>query len=106
LFHNSEHTDFKLTHNLIKSIAEESEKRFHAIMDKLFFPPTSTSLNAGGLSRGRNSKALALVESKTKATAISDATTCKPWNRDKLLKRLATFKSMRWFAKPQAVGRA
>lgn len=26
---------------------------------------------------------------------------CRPWDRDDLLNRLATFKSMTWFAKPE-----
>ncbi|PWA64270.1 C3HC zinc finger-like protein [Artemisia annua] len=92
-------------------MAEESEKRFHAIMDKLFLPPSTSVNNAGGLSRGRNNNnnntnALALAESKSKGRAVSEmrnAGTCKPWDREELLKRLATFKSMTWFAKPQVV---
>ncbi|MFS7899883.1 putative Zinc finger, C3HC [Helianthus anomalus] len=30
-----------------------------------------------------------------------DPPVCRPWDREDLLKRLATFKSMTWFAKPE-----
>lgn len=57
--------------------------------------------------------ALALVEPKTLENAVekrplfstsdesSQAPLCRPWDRGDLMRRLATFKSMTWFAKPK-----
>ncbi|KVI06472.1 uncharacterized protein LOC112508744 isoform X2 [Cynara cardunculus var. scolymus] len=109
-------------------MAEESEKRFHAVMDKLFLAPppnsksttttASTSATAGGLSRERKrphtmTTTLAVVDSKFKGGTIKElqnasggtvqSPMCRPWDREDLLKRLATFKSMTWFAKPEVV---
>ncbi|XP_071711430.1 uncharacterized protein [Rutidosis leptorrhynchoides] len=112
-------------------MAEESEKRFQAVMDKLFLPPTSpnskstsnppsTSATTGGLSRGRKrpysntmTTTLALAEPKSRGNTIEElrntsvgtvqSPKCRPWDREDLLKRLATFKSMTWFAKPEVV---
>ncbi|CAH8375491.1 unnamed protein product [Eruca vesicaria subsp. sativa] len=104
-------------------MAQESEKRFHQIMDKLFtpskspLPSSSTSSPVEQQSRGKKrpcpSSALSLVEPKTalantdrslKAPAISQSGLCRPWDRGDLMRRLATFKSMTWFAKPQVIG--
>lgn len=108
-------------------MAEESEKRFQAIMDKLFLAPpasnstrnpASTSVPAGGLSGGRKrphfmTTTLALVDLKYKVSMSGElqnasggaeqSPVCRPWDREDLLKRLATFKSMTWFAKPEVV---
>ncbi|KAI3761250.1 hypothetical protein L1987_51662 [Smallanthus sonchifolius] len=97
-------------------------------MDKLFFAPPSnsksmrtppsTSVIAGGLSIGRKrlhtmTTNQALVDLKSKGKTIKElqnaargamqSPMCRPWDRDDLLKRLATFKSMTWFAKPEVV---
>ncbi|KAK9066618.1 hypothetical protein SSX86_013941 [Deinandra increscens subsp. villosa] len=110
------------------SMAEESEKRFLAVMDKLFLPsspnstskspPSSSSGNAGGLSGSRKrsytmTTKLDLVDFKSKGSMNKElrnasggavqSPMCRPWDRDDLLKRLSTFKSMRWFAKPEVV---
>ncbi|CAK9147844.1 unnamed protein product [Ilex paraguariensis] len=116
---------------------EESEKRFHAIMDKLFHSPTksitkstpssstpsssaSTRMSGVELTRGKKrhnmSSALAVMEPKAKRFVVEElpnnssgssgsvqAPPCRPWDRGDLLKRLASFKSMTWFAKPQVV---
>ncbi|KAE8125001.1 hypothetical protein FH972_019839 [Carpinus fangiana] len=98
-------------------MAQDSEKRFDSIMDKLFhapksLPPNSSSSSGAQLSRGRKrpntSSALALMEPKTKqhlsgSAGTSDAPLCRPWDRGDLMRRLATFKSMTWFAKPKVV---
>jgi C3HC zinc finger-like len=34
-------------------------------------------------------------------TAVSPAPPCRPWDRGDLMRRLATFKAMTWFAKPK-----
>ncbi|GMQ11167.1 hypothetical protein CsSME_00053917 [Camellia sinensis var. sinensis] len=105
-------------------MAEESEKRFHAIMDKLFHaprkpksksttptPPQSTSSSAGQLSRGKKRPNMSLSVSEPKSrgeiSLVSSGSVqtpvCRPWDRGDLMRRVATFKSMKWFAKPQVV---
>lgn len=97
-------------------MAQDSEKRFDSIMDKLFHAPkslpNSSSSSGAQLSRGRKrpntSSALALMEPKTKqhssaSAGTSETPVCRPWDRGDLMKRLATFKSMTWFAKPKVV---
>ncbi|CAL1369975.1 unnamed protein product [Linum trigynum] len=100
-------------------MAEDPEKKFHSIMDKLFSSPNSSSLSssAGESSRGKKrpnpESALALVEPRAmgdnldvpqrSVVAQSNVPLCRPWDRGDLMKRLATFKSMTWFGKPKAV---
>ncbi|CAI9113472.1 OLC1v1014082C1 [Oldenlandia corymbosa var. corymbosa] len=106
-------------------MAEQSEKRFEAALQKMFpGPPKSStpirhdsSSNAVGFEMSRVKKrphfssALAIVGQKSRGNPIeelqnstgSSGAVCKPWDRDDLFRRLATFKSMTWFAKPQAV---
>ncbi|KAL0715601.1 hypothetical protein Bca4012_064923 [Brassica carinata] len=104
-------------------MAQDSEKRFHEIMDKLFTPsksplPSSSSSTSSPVeqqSRGKKrpnpSSALALVEPKTALATIdrslkvsaSQSGLCRPWDRGDLMRRLASFKSMTWFAKPQVI---
>ncbi|CAK7323147.1 unnamed protein product [Dovyalis caffra] len=92
-------------------------------MDKLLnTPPTkplsnpsspSSSLSSGvsqissprGKKRGNPESALALVEpdrTRLRAGHVSSAPLCRPWDRGDFMRRLATFKSMTWFAKPKA----
>lgn len=66
-----------------------------------------------GKKRPSTSSVLALVEPKTRleisdglrySSALADpsqAPLCRPWDRGDLMRRLATFKSMTWFAKPK-----
>ncbi|CAN0891507.1 Zinc finger C3HC-type protein 1 [Linum grandiflorum] len=99
-------------------MAEDPEKKFHSIMDKLFSASSKTSSSAGESSRGRKrpnpDSALSCVEPRSNAADIfdasrrssvarSDAPLCRPWDRGDLMRRLATFKSMTWFAKPKVV---
>uniref|UniRef100_A0A9I9CDM1 C3HC-type domain-containing protein n=1 Tax=Cucumis melo TaxID=3656 RepID=A0A9I9CDM1_CUCME len=114
-------------------MSQDSEKRFHSIMDKLFqnaqSSPNSNSASSASsssspsgvqLSRGKkrpySSSALVVGELRSKSDVIealqkhssasvgsSDAPLCRPWDRGDLLKRLATFKSMTWFGKPKVV---
>ncbi|KAM0980009.1 hypothetical protein ACFX13_016048 [Malus domestica] len=105
-------------------MSKDSEKKFHSIMDKLFFAPKSTpssdSSSSGvqtsrGKKRANPSSALALVEPKSRgdrmgvsrhfsAPAVAaPAPLCRPWDRGDLMRRVATFKSMTWFAKPKVV---
>ncbi|KAJ6293703.1 hypothetical protein OIU76_021880 [Salix suchowensis] len=103
---------------------EDPEKRFHSIMDKLLNAPSksvtnpSSSVSCGviqiqspsrGKKRDNHESALALVEptDKTRVRAehvsSTDAPLCRPWDRGDLMRRLATYKSMTWFAKPKVV---
>ncbi|XAR63877.1 hypothetical protein NMG60_11024016 [Bertholletia excelsa] len=106
-------------------MAEESEKRFHAIMDKLFHSPpksksksTTTAPTSPPVQLPRGKKrpymdtALSLLEPKAGIKGLqhplvsggsAQIPLCRPWDRGDLMRRLATFKSMTWFAKPQAV---
>ncbi|KAJ8752395.1 hypothetical protein K2173_004031 [Erythroxylum novogranatense] len=92
---------------------EDPEKRFHSIMDKLFKsqPPSSSSglQLSRGIKRANPESALALVEPKTttltrrRGDGNDDSAVCRPWDRGDLMRRLSTFKSMSWFAKPKVV---
>ncbi|XP_038895031.1 uncharacterized protein LOC120083371 [Benincasa hispida] len=113
-------------------MSQDSEKRFHSIMDKLFqntqptpnsnsaSSPSSSSPSGVQLSRGKkrpySSSALVVGELRSKSDVIealqkhssasvgsSDAPLCRPWDRGDLSKRLTTFKSMTWFGKPKVV---
>ncbi|XVF08430.1 hypothetical protein REPUB_Repub07fG0003000 [Reevesia pubescens] len=90
---------------------EDPEKRFHSIMDKLFHSPksnpsssssSSMGLGAGGNKRPNPSSALALQE-PAHFLVGGQPPLCRPWDRGDLLRRLSTFKSMTWFAKPKVV---
>ncbi|KAL6994946.1 hypothetical protein U1Q18_005081 [Sarracenia purpurea var. burkii] len=108
-------------------MAEDSEKRFHAVMDKLFHTPskpkskstttiaTTESRSSSGvqLSRGEKflNRASVLVpksrgdraERLRNLSGAVQTPLCRPWDRGDLMRRLTTFKSMTWFGKPQVV---
>lgn len=99
-------------------MAEDSEKRFHSVMDKLFHAPKSkaSSSSEDPSSRGKKRPKSMLTELKLRGNIgegfqhssgtvanTSQAPVCRPWDRGDLMRRLATFKSMTWFAKPKAV---
>ncbi|KAL4325681.1 hypothetical protein GQ457_11G031520 [Hibiscus cannabinus] len=101
-------------------MADDPEKRFHSIMDKLFHSsksaPSSSSPpppemvtgtgRQGELLRAKKrpnpSYFLAAAE-KQHCLVASESPLCRPWDRGDLLRRLSTFKSMTWFAKPKVV---
>lgn len=109
-------------------MSEDSAKRFEAIMDKLFRAPpksssenistvSSSNMSGADFSRGkklhnvsqmidpklRGKGTSGLQFSSGSSVGLMQTGSCRPWDRDDLFKRLATFKSMTWFAKPQAV---
>ncbi|XP_028753817.1 uncharacterized protein LOC114713354 [Neltuma alba] len=105
-------------------MAQDSEKRLRSIMDKLVHAPksglpsstssTSGVLLSGSKKRSYESTTLGAWESNLKgdaadrqpSSAQAGATTgsrCRPWDRGDFIKRLATFKSISWFAKPKVV---
>ncbi|XP_021292008.1 uncharacterized protein LOC110422435 isoform X2 [Herrania umbratica] len=91
-------------------MAQNSKERFHSIMNKIFHSPKPTpsySSSLGGQSlRGKKrpnpSSALALEEPQH-CLVTAEAPLCRPWDRGDLVRRLSTFKSMTWFAKPKVV---
>lgn len=95
-------------------MAEDTEKKFHSIMDKLFSSPKSNlSLSSSPSPSARNTRnqkrlhsAMELASRWDKSEGIvnvAQAPPCRPWDRGDLMRRLATFKSMTWFAKPQVM---
>ncbi|KAK9684429.1 hypothetical protein RND81_10G209400 [Saponaria officinalis] len=89
-------------------MAEDTEKRFQNIMNKLFHSPKSSSSSSSRKAIGQK-RQYAAMEPNLKGDNIGESLNaaqpppCRPWDRVDLMRRLATFKSMRWFAKPKAV---
>ncbi|KAI4344036.1 hypothetical protein L6164_011313 [Bauhinia variegata] len=103
-------------------MAQDSEKRFHSIIDKLYHAPKSVphSSSSSGvqLSGGRKrpySTASGVMESNVRGDVSEgqqpsstpagspQGPLCRPWDRGDFMRRLATFKSITWFAKPKVV---
>ncbi|KHN15160.1 Nuclear-interacting partner of ALK [Glycine soja] len=101
-------------------MAQDSEKRFHSIMDKLFHPPkppsasSSSGVQLPGSSKKRPYQSGIMElnwrgdvaegqQSSSAATMALQGSLCRPWDRGDFMRRLATFKSMSWFAKPKVV---
>ncbi|KAL2462840.1 C3HC zinc finger-like [Forsythia ovata] len=102
-------------------MGDESEKRFQAAMDKLFQATPKSKPNTGntgtyGVQSMRGKKRMIssspfakgnmgeeLQNSASGSAESAQAPRCRPWDRGDLLRRLATFKSMTWFARPQVV---
>ncbi|KAG0584879.1 hypothetical protein KC19_3G242000 [Ceratodon purpureus] len=90
---------------------EVSEKRFERAMERLFSgSPTPASSSAGGPSPAKKKKE---DQQNTSGLPLQIAGVvepllpshgCRPWDRGDLLRRLATFKSISWFGKPQVAG--
>ncbi|XP_004508585.1 uncharacterized protein [Cicer arietinum] len=106
-------------------MAQDSEKRFRSIMDKLFHSsksPSNTYSSSGGVqlsnSRGKKRPYQSIVSvsgvvmdwrgddqssSSAAAPELQPHHLCRPWDRADFMTRLATFKSISWFAKPKIV---
>ncbi|KAE8735060.1 putative serine-threonine protein kinase, plant-type [Hibiscus syriacus] len=91
-------------------MANDLEKRFHSIMDKLFH----SSPSPPGTGMGRQEQLLGAkkcpnptyslaAEKNQHGLAASESPLCRPWDRGDFLRRLSTFKSMTWFTKPKVV---
>ncbi|XVF49332.1 hypothetical protein PTKIN_Ptkin04bG0002900 [Pterospermum kingtungense] len=85
-------------------MSQDPEKRFHSIMDKLFQSNKSSSSSGQrqpfrGIKRPNPSS----EDRQQYCLVAGEAPLCRPWDRGDLLKRLSTFKSMTWFAKPKVV---
>ncbi|PIN05762.1 hypothetical protein CDL12_21697 [Handroanthus impetiginosus] len=104
-------------------MVEESEKRFEAIMNRLFNAPPkpnpiSNNTSGPGVPTliGRKRTHSSSVRMKLAGNVLGEsgsslsgsatsaqAPRCRPWDRNDLFQRLSSFKSMTWFAKPQVV---
>ncbi|KAK3161229.1 hypothetical protein QOZ80_1BG0074190 [Eleusine coracana subsp. coracana] len=103
-------------------IGAESERRLKKAMDKLYhFPkpktsstgskPSSSSTWAPSFGRAAADAARRfgvvrgsrLPPQVTAMSAISPPPPCRPWDRADLMRRLASFKAMTWFAKPKVI---
>ncbi|KAK7330215.1 hypothetical protein VNO77_24402 [Canavalia gladiata] len=106
-------------------MAQDSEKRIHSIMDKLFHPPKYPSkpppssssgmqlsgskkrpyqLIASGVTELHRRGDIAEGQQPSSCTAAApQGPLCRPWDRGDFMRRLATFKSISWFAKPKIV---
>ncbi|XP_077220931.1 C3HC zinc finger-like protein [Tasmannia lanceolata] len=104
-------------------MADDSEKRFHTVMDKLFYAPrpkrsstSSIEMQSSGIRKrvksiptsNRESSSLGQIVEKNEVRRSmnlvrTQAPLCRPWDRVDLMRRLATFKSMTWFGKPKVV---
>ncbi|XP_074277975.1 uncharacterized protein LOC141601578 [Silene latifolia] len=90
-------------------MAEDPEKRFHTIMNKLFHSPKSNSSISSLRKVQGHKRPYAAMELNLKGDKIegnsnpAQPPSCRPWDRADLMRRLATFKSMKWFAKPKSV---
>ncbi|KAK1297977.1 hypothetical protein QJS10_CPB14g00174 [Acorus calamus] len=96
-------------------MAEDPEKSLNKALDKLFHAPrtrqlpypssaakkrtrTSTVLGSRPSILGGNHEVVVRDSGRHPSTPL-----CRPWERQDLMKRLATFKSMTWFAKPKVI---
>ncbi|XP_039015561.1 nuclear-interacting partner of ALK-like [Hibiscus syriacus] len=91
-------------------MANDPKKRFHSIMDKLFHsipspPGTGMGIHEQllGAKKCSNPTYSLAAEENQHGLAASESPLCRPWDRGDLLRRLSTFKSMTWFAKPKVV---
>ncbi|KAJ0985801.1 hypothetical protein J5N97_004157 [Dioscorea zingiberensis] len=90
-------------------MAEDSEKRFQKVMDKLYHAPSPKPKTKPPLPLPRGKRAL---ESGNQARlrlprdsigSLGLVPQCRPWDRGDLMRRLATYKAMTWFGKPKVV---
>ncbi|KAG8077237.1 hypothetical protein GUJ93_ZPchr0007g4311 [Zizania palustris] len=103
-------------------IGAYSERRLKKAMDKLYHfpkprpnpsskpPSTSSALSMGRAGKAPGSgRSFAMVRGSrlppqmAAMSAISPPPPCRPWDRADLMRRLATFKAMTWFAKPKVI---
>ncbi|GAB2281187.1 hypothetical protein Dimus_015791 [Dionaea muscipula] len=97
-------------------MAEDAEKRFHNVMDKVFNgaksnpSPTSTSSSSSDKAARGQKRPFSFLESKSRRekgdaarNVSAEESSCRPWERGDLIRRLATFKSMTWFARPKVI---
>ncbi|CAN6478403.1 unnamed protein product [Victoria cruziana] len=94
-------------------MADNAERRYRAAMDKLFFSSPQQSVSCAEIPSANGSKQGGLQSSRSELCQrtptgqhrgkASPVSVCRPWDRGDLMRRLATFKSITWFAKPKVV---
>ncbi|KAH7650972.1 RNA polymerase archaeal subunit P/eukaryotic subunit RPABC4 protein [Dioscorea alata] len=86
-------------------MADNSEKRFQKVMDKLYFAPSPKPRPP--LPRGKRALELGKQERlrlrRDSIGSLGLVPQCRPWDRGDLMRRLATYKAMTWFGKPKVV---
>lgn len=99
---------------------EDAEDRFKRAMDRLFSSPATPPSSVAGQDRKEAHTGKKLVPSVANLTTRPPRSAegsplganlsstlhrvCRPWDRGDLFRRLATFKSMTWFGKPEVAG--
>ncbi|XP_042403934.1 uncharacterized protein LOC121993272 [Zingiber officinale] len=86
--------------------AGDPEKRLQRVMEKLSHSPKLRPALASGNrtesgSSGSFGRGVRVPSSSL--GSIAEAPSCRPWDREDLMKRLATFKAMTWFGKPKVI---
>ncbi|XP_073008149.1 uncharacterized protein [Typha latifolia] len=94
-------------------MAGEPERRLQKVMDKLYhFPKPKPKPSTSSPVEREKGKELSLrfgVERGSRVPSVASigmlgpAPRCRPWDRGDLMRRLATFKAMTWFAKPKVI---
>ncbi|MCO5563131.1 hypothetical protein L7F22_016767 [Adiantum nelumboides] len=95
-------------------MAEDAEDRFRRAMDRLFSPTPPSNARRDTSKFGTRIKAA--YETNTRGPVSAEFSpyetnlspslhqVCRPWDRGDLFRRLANFKSMNWFGKPEVAG--
>ncbi|KAK1279753.1 hypothetical protein QJS04_geneDACA002885 [Acorus gramineus] len=96
-------------------MAEDPEKSLNKALDKLFHAPRTRQLPYPSSAAKKRTRTSTVLGSRSSIlggnheVVVRDsgrhpsAPLCRPWERQDLMKRLATFKSMTWFAKPKVI---
>ncbi|ERN07763.1 uncharacterized protein LOC18435993 [Amborella trichopoda] len=96
-------------------IAEDVEKRFENVMNKLSTSKCSFGTTPTSMAKSASSMPETPLEanpvglqlhSRSSKDALNGASSpplCRPWDRGDFLRRLSTFKAVTWFAKPKIV---
>lgn len=78
-------------------------ERFQSVMDKLFLSPSPSGVQPTGVKKRPNPDSMLAVGQSELVGNTMQEHMCRPWDRGDLMRRLATFKSMKWFAKPKVI---
>ncbi|KAJ4768678.1 Nuclear-interacting partner of ALK [Rhynchospora pubera] len=94
-------------------MSDEPERRLKKAMDKLYHfpnPKASTSSSPASVESSRRAELSTRFGMEKRfrtphvvSAVVSPAPPCRPWERGDLIRRLATFKAMTWFAKPKVI---
>ncbi|XP_024380728.1 uncharacterized protein [Physcomitrium patens] len=92
-------------------VTEVSEKRFERAMERLFSGSSTPAASSARVpspvkekKEDEENTSGRVFQTAGVATPLSGSHGCRPWDRGDLLRRLATYKSISWFGKPQVAG--